>query len=72
MKIFGRIVVEILLVGNWGEMFGVKFGKTIFGGNFDIIEPPVFQKYSIHWVLEALCICLCLCLGVFIFVFVFL
>ena len=32
---------------------------------FGILEPPAFQKYSIHWVLEALCICLCLCLCVF-------
>ena len=25
---------------------------------FDILEPPAFQKYSIHCVLEALCICI--------------
>ena len=37
-----------------------------------ILEPPAYGKYSIYWVLEALCICLCLCLGVFVFVFVFL
>ena len=42
--------------------------RGIFGGNaiFDILEPPAFKEYSIHWVLEALCICLCLCLCVFL------
>ena len=39
---------------------------------FHILEPPAFKKYSIHWVLEALCICICLCMCVFVFVFVFL
>ena len=37
----------------------------------DILEPHAFQKYSIHWVLEALCICFCLCLCVFVFLHVF-
>ena len=51
--------------------FGGKFLLEIFGGNaiFDILEPPTFQKYIRHRVLEALCICLCLCLCVFVFVF---
>ena len=59
----------------WWKMFDGKLGDKnvvgIFGGNaiFDILEPPAFQKYSIHWVLEALCICLCLCVFVFVFVF---
>ena len=75
---------KLVLVGKvWWKFFGEKVfvkkencsGKFLvefFGGNaiFDIIEPPAFQKYSIHCVLEALCICLCLCLGVFFFVFV--
>ena len=28
---------------------------------FLYLEPPAFEKYSIHWVLEALFICLCRC-----------
>ena len=39
---------------------------------FQILEPPAVDEYSIHWVLEALCICHCLCICVFVFVFVFL
>ena len=44
------------------EKFGDKNVVGIFGGNaiFDILEPPAFQKYKIHWVLEPLCLCLCL------------
>ena len=38
---------------------------------YNILNPwtpgPAFDKYSIHWVLEALCICLCLCMCVFVF-----
>ena len=37
---------------------------------FKILEPSVFEKYSIHWVFEAPCICLCLCVFVFLYVFV--
>ena len=56
-------------------MFGGKFvGKMLwefFWGNaiFDILKPPAFQKYKIHWVLEPLCLCLCLwpvCLCLFV------
>ena len=38
------------------EKFGDKNVVGIFGGNaiFDILEPPAFQKYKIHWVLEPL------------------
>ena len=45
---------------SWWKMFGGKvWWKNvvgIFGGNdiFDILEPPAFQKYKIHWVLEPL------------------
>ena len=49
-------------VENFGGKFGDKNVVGIFGGNaiFDILEPPAFQKYKIHWVLEPLCLCLCL------------
>ena len=49
--------------------------RGIFGGNaiLIILEPPAFKEYSIHWVLEALCIlslsvsvCLCLCICFFV------
>ena len=36
---------------------------------FWILGPPAFEKNSIHWFLEAICICLCLCVFVFVFVF---
>ena len=64
---------------NW---FGWKmFDRTNFGGKFVWIflvemhylislNPLLFKKYSINWVLEALCSCLCRCLGVLVFVFV--
>ena len=64
---------------NW---FGWKmFDRTNFGGKFLWIflvemhylislNPLLFKKYSINWVLEALCSCLCRCLGVLVFVFV--
>ena len=54
------------------EIFGGNFLEENLGRNviFDILEPFAFQKYSIHWVLKALCICLCLCLCVLVFVFV--
>ena len=49
---------EIWMGGKFVENFRRKF----FGGNaiFDILEPPAFQTYSIHWVFEECFSCLCL------------
>ena len=63
----GKFLLNIFLVGNFGEKFLVENLEE--NAISDILEPHAFQKYSIHWVLEALCICLCLCV---FFVFVFL
>ena len=57
------------------------FGKNCYGKFFGekvlldtpyliSLNPLLFKKYSINWVLEALCSCLCRCLGVLVFVFV--
>ena len=32
--------------------------KMIANVIFEILEPPVFWKYSIHWIFEAFCLCL--------------
>ena len=53
----GKFVVEIFWWKIWEQM---PYSY--------ILEPPAFQKYSIHWVLEALYICLCLCLCIHVFV----
>ena len=61
-----QYVVDRWKIGLGGKCSVEKFGDKnvvgIFGGNaiFDILEPPAFQKYKIHWVLEQLCLCLCL------------
>ena len=48
----------------WGKYVGGNFGGNPI---LDIIEPPDFQKLSIYWVLEVLCICICLCVFVVVF-----
>ena len=65
----GKFLLNIFLVGNFGEKFLVENLEE--NAISDILEPHAFQKYSIHWVLEALCICICLCLCVFVFLHVF-
>ena len=64
----GKFLLNIFLVGNFGEKFLVENLEE--NAISDILEPHAFQKYSIHWVLEALRICLCLCLCLCIHVFV--
>ena len=70
-----KYVVDMWKIGFGGKCSVEKFRDKnvvgIFGGNaiFDILEPPAFQKYKIHWVLEPLCLCLCLspvCLCLFV------
>ena len=26
-----------------------------------VLQPPAFRKYNLHWAFEALCICICIC-----------
>ena len=52
---------KILVENIWGKYVGGNFGGNAI---LDILEPPDFQKLSINWILEALCICICLQTGV--------
>ena len=62
-NVWQKIVVEI------GGIFGGKLWWTFFVEMPYLISlNPLLQIFSIHWVLEALCICLCLCMCVFVFV----
>ena len=42
----GKSLVDILLVGNFGEKFLVENLEE--NDTFDIFEPPAFKEYSIH------------------------